>query len=89
MACILRWSDPSALTHRGVVCRRLQKDGGWLLAVEDDGAGFEPGDTREGMHLGHASMRERLQLVDGSLDIESTPGEGTTVVAWVPGGGAT
>jgi signal transduction histidine kinase len=67
----------------------LQKDGGWLLAVEDDGAGFEPGDTREGMHLGHASMRERLQLVDGSLDIESTPGEGTTVVAWVPGGGAT
>jgi signal transduction histidine kinase len=37
------------------------------------------------MHLGLASMRERLRLVDGSLDIESSFGQGTTVLAWVPG----
>jgi hypothetical protein len=34
--------------------------------------------------LGLASMRERVRLLQGELDIESTPGRGTTVVAWVP-----
>ncbi|MCK7490701.1 MAG: hypothetical protein MZW92_02150 [Comamonadaceae bacterium] len=34
--------------------------------------------------LGLASMRERVQLVNGTLDIESAPGRGTTIVAWVP-----
>jgi signal transduction histidine kinase len=36
------------------------------------------------MHLGLASMRERVRLVHGTLDIESAPGQGTTVLAWVP-----
>jgi len=34
--------------------------------------------------LGLASMRERVRLLNGTLDIESTPGRGTTIVAWVP-----
>ncbi len=29
-------------------------------------------------------MRERVLLVNGTLDIDSAPGRGTTVVAWVP-----
>jgi signal transduction histidine kinase len=29
-------------------------------------------------------MRERLRLVEGTLDVESTPGKGAAVVAWVP-----
>jgi signal transduction histidine kinase len=33
-------------------------------------------------------MRERLQFVHGTLDIESVPGSGTAVIAWVPGAGA-
>ena len=36
------------------------------------------------MHLGLLSMRERVRLVNGTLDIESAPGQGTTVIAWVP-----
>jgi signal transduction histidine kinase len=64
---------------------RLREDnGGLLLAVSDDGAGFDPRSRGTGVHLGLASMRERLRLVDGSLDIESAPGHGTTVLAWVP-----
>jgi PAS domain S-box-containing protein len=61
-----------------------QADGGVLLAVHDEGAGFDPATPRQGHSLGLASMRERVKLVDGTLDIESTPGHGTTVVAWVP-----
>lgn len=61
-----------------------QSDVGLLLAVSDDGVGFDPASPREGRSLGLASMRERLHLVSGTLDIETAPGRGTTVVAWVP-----
>ena len=64
-----------------------QADGGLLLAVSDRGVGFDPARPREGRSLGLASMRERLHLVSGTLDIETAPGRGTTVVAWVPAPG--
>ena len=63
-------------------------DGGLQLAVRDDGAGFAPALQREHPTLGLASMRERVQLLEGELDIESAPGQGTTIVAWVPLKGA-
>ena len=59
-------------------------DGGLQLAVGDNGRGFDPALKREHHSLGLASMRERMRLLSGELDIESTPGHGTTVVAWVP-----
>ena len=63
-----------------------QMDGGLLLAVADDGVGFDPENHGKGARLGLASMRERVVLVSGTLDIESAPGAGTTVVAWAPVG---
>jgi len=61
-----------------------QVDGGMLLAVRDDGVGFDPARRRRGKSLGLASMRERVRLVNGTLDIESEPGRGTSIIAWVP-----
>ena len=29
-------------------------------------------------------MRERVRLLNGTLDIETAPGQGTAVIAWVP-----
>jgi two-component system, NarL family, sensor histidine kinase UhpB len=65
-----------------------QMDGGLLLAVRDDGVGFDQASPGKGRHLGLASMRERVGLVNGTLDIESAPGQGTAIVAWVPMEGA-
>jgi PAS domain S-box-containing protein len=59
-------------------------DGGLQLAVTDPGVGFDAGNQRRRPSLGLASMRERVRLLGGELDIESAPGQGTTVVAWVP-----
>ncbi len=59
-------------------------DGGLQLAVRDDGAGFAPALQRERPSLGLASMRERVHLLEGELDIESAPGQGTTILVWVP-----
>jgi signal transduction histidine kinase len=52
------------------------------VTVRDDGAGFDPAARTDGFGL--LGMRERVQLLDGTLEIESTPGEGTTVSATFP-----
>ncbi|MFL6796588.1 MAG: ABC transporter substrate binding protein [Xanthobacteraceae bacterium] len=58
-------------------------NGGLRLVVRDNGLGFRPG-RRMGMSLGHASMRQRASLLGGTLEIESGPAQGVTIVAWVP-----
>ena len=60
-----------------------QKDGAVAAIVEDDGQGFAPGDDPQG-GIGLLGMRERVELVDGRLTVESTHGGGTTVVVEVP-----
>lgn len=54
------------------------------LVVEDDGAGFDPSALSPADEVGIVGMRERLQLLGGSLRIETTLGRGTTVHARVP-----
>jgi PAS domain S-box-containing protein len=54
-----------------------------LVMVEDDGAGFEPGQVPTGSHFGLIGLRERAETLGGSLTVESTPGAGTTVVVEV------
>jgi len=51
--------------------------------IEDDGVGFATGHVREHA-LGLVGMRERAQLLGGRLQVESSPGAGTTVVAEIP-----
>ena len=60
-----------------------QREGILVLAVEDDGIGFHPSARAETM-IGLAGMRERAAAVGGSLEIEPTPGGGTTVLARIP-----
>jgi signal transduction histidine kinase len=62
--------------------RRLK--GGLQLAVRDDGAGFDPKQDRVRTSLGHASMRQRVFLLGGKVEIDSRPGHGTAIRAWVP-----
>ncbi len=58
--------------------------------IEDDGQGFAIGKTSDNSerllprNLGLLGMQERMELVNGTLTIESTPGQGTTIYARVP-----
>jgi PAS domain S-box-containing protein len=55
------------------------------LIVEDNGVGFDPSSAETfGQRLGLIGMRERAALVGGDLQIESTPGRGTTVIVRMP-----
>ena len=53
------------------------------VVIEDDGQGFDPEKTRD-EGLGLIGMRERVELHDGRLTVESAPGSGTTLVAEMP-----
>jgi signal transduction histidine kinase len=62
----------------------LQRKGSAVTAViEDDGRGFAGGHQRDG-GLGLVGMKERVELVNGRLEIESAEGAGTTLVVEVP-----
>ena len=52
-----------------------------LLILEDDGIGFDPADSAADRHgFGLVGMQERAALVGASLEIESTPGNGATIL---------
>ncbi len=54
-----------------------------VTVVEDDGVGFDPESAGQG-RLGMIGMRERVALAGGELEVESSPGGGTTVIARLP-----
>jgi signal transduction histidine kinase len=56
---------------------------GLTLEVCDDGQGFEADGQFPG-HLGLRTMQERAVGLGGSVRVQSTPGSGTRVHAWIP-----
>ena len=55
-----------------------------LLEVHDNGVGFDLEKANKTVGHGLANMQTRVSNVGGDLDIISAPGEGTTILAWVP-----
>ena len=55
-----------------------------LLEVSDDGSGFDL--RKMSVTLGHglSNMHVRARKVGGDVEITSNPGQGTTILAWVP-----
>jgi signal transduction histidine kinase len=73
-----------------VAVRVVEDASGVTLEVTDDGAGFDPVAVqrrRPGMPLarfGLYGMRDRAQILGGSFDAVSTPGEGATIRVFLP-----
>jgi len=61
-------------------------DGQVLLEVRDDGVGFEPGTKKPGGgdHFGMLAMRERVEMIGGTCEVSSSPGQGTRVRVQLP-----
>jgi two-component system, NarL family, sensor histidine kinase DevS len=68
---------------RNVSVLLTRKDGAVKAVIEDDGRGFEPAE-RIGEGFGLVGMSERLALLGGRLEIESSEEAGTTIAAEVP-----
>jgi signal transduction histidine kinase len=55
-----------------------------LMEIHDDGKGFDM--EKQSISIGHgmANMQTRAQSAGGDVDVSAAPGEGTTILAWVP-----
>ncbi|HSC27912.1 MAG TPA: ATP-binding protein, partial [Vicinamibacterales bacterium] len=77
--------------HSGAESVLIQGDvdrGTLTIEVEDDGRGFQPdlisSDPATLRGVGLLGMRERMEILGGTIDVESEPGAGTRVVLKVP-----
>jgi signal transduction histidine kinase len=61
-------------------------DGRMVLTVADDGCGFDLEAARQARseRMGLVGMRERAALIGGRLEIETAPGDGTSVIVTAP-----
>ncbi|WP_438435067.1 sensor histidine kinase [Gorillibacterium sp. sgz500922] len=59
-----------------------------IIRVRDNGKGFNTENMEavfaKGVHFGLLGMRERVELLEGKMDIESTKGVGTTIMMEIP-----
>ena len=84
---VLQEALQNAIKYSGVsrfhVYLRRTSDG-LELTVADEGKGFDEREEFSGHGLGLISMRERLQIVHGVLEIKTQTGAGTTILARIP-----
>jgi signal transduction histidine kinase len=86
---VAREAVRNALVHGGakaVKVRLAFEQASVCLEVRDDGCGFQP-PTRQLASFGHfgiLGMRERMEQLGGSLEVTSSPGQGTTIAAVSP-----
>lgn len=83
---IIQEAVRNALRHSGspqILVRLWQEGSQLLIEVRDWGKGFDPHVSQEG-HFGVTSIRDRARLLGGRAEIESRPGQGTTVRVTIP-----
>jgi len=59
-----------------------------LLEIQDDGVGFDVATVNRSYDqrgsLGMVNLRDRTELINGVLDVQSVPGKGTRVQVYIP-----
>ncbi len=66
---------------------RVRSEPRWAFEIADDGVGFDPRANPPGTKVGIQIMRERARTIGGTLQVDSSPGRGTTVVLELPAAG--
>jgi signal transduction histidine kinase len=60
------------------------RDGAAVLEINDNGRGVTPEQVADARSLGLLGMRERAELLGGSVDLTGRPGQGTLVTVTLP-----
>lgn len=69
-----------------VIVQLTIEDGNINLTVEDDGKGFDVSQVKARPGIGMSNIKSRVGFLNGSLDIDSKPGEGSTFTIDIPYG---
>jgi signal transduction histidine kinase len=84
---LLQESLANGFRHGGAAAHRVtlgMREGELQVEVADGGTGFDPHTAGAEGHLGIAGMRERVEILGGTFDVQSAPHHGTTVRASLP-----
>jgi signal transduction histidine kinase len=84
---IVQESLTNSVRHGGAAKINVEaktEEGSLAVAVEDDGTGFETDSAEADSSFGLIGMKERAAQCGGTLDIRSTPGQGTRIEVRVP-----
>jgi signal transduction histidine kinase len=83
---ILREAMSNAARHSRARTVHVALDGPspLIMAIADDGQGFDPATAGRPDSLGLQSMHERAVNLGGYLSVETLPGQGTTVALVLP-----
>jgi signal transduction histidine kinase len=84
---LLQESLANGFRHGGASTQRVTLDvvgGQFIVDVSDEGKGFDPKASIDDGHLGLQGMRERVELLGGRFDVQSSPDRGTVVRATLP-----
>ena len=75
----LKYSKASSISVQ------LLKEGGELnVMVEDNGVGFDTSKLKTSTGIGWQNMNSRVEMLGGTIEVDSQPGHGTTVIIDVP-----
>ncbi|MEM8639235.1 MAG: sensor histidine kinase [Cyanobacteria bacterium P01_G01_bin.54] len=83
--CVLKEGLENIRKHsqaQGIKLKGYASDDAVILELEDDGMGFDITQSTQG--FGIRGMQERIQLIGGTIQLESTPGKGTRIQLEVP-----
>lgn len=84
---LLQESLANGFRHAGGAGQRVSVeglDGHLCTEVADSGAGFDPQAVSADGRLGLAGMRERVEILGGTFEVESAPGKGTMIRLRLP-----
>lgn len=80
----------NTIKHAEASCAEIEivqdDDRGVKISIRDDGSGFDPAIAGAEEGFGLSGMRERVELLGGSIEIRSSAGAGTKVTVTIPSG---
>ena len=70
----------------GTIILRTREEGDYIrIEIQDDGVGFDPSSAQSERSVGLRNVRFRVQhIMNGTLEIHSTPNRGTTAIITIP-----
>ncbi|GAB3248711.1 hypothetical protein GCM10027347_05310 [Larkinella harenae] len=77
----------NAIKHakaHNIVVQCSENENHLYIAVEDDGVGFDPTTARQGKGIGLSNIENRVTILNGTVDVDSKTGEGTTFHIDIP-----
>jgi len=72
----------NAVRHAGataILVQCSQNENTFYITIEDNGKGFNPDQIDAGKGIGLTNVKNRVDYLKGNLDIDSSPGAGTTI----------